>query len=162
MGGRVMGILNAAGYVPPQDLRKQIVALDNEIAAMEKQITVLKMENMKLQGGNAPLQQEIERLREIVEHDLAEKQRVEKAAKAGGKQDRAKVQEDMLQVIAKHPEATAEQVAEAFGIGVEAAKYHLEELFGAGLLDDTWYGGDRHYRLKHEGRRYLNDRGLLK
>lgn len=65
--GRIIGVLEANGVYPPQDLRRQIISLDDQLAAMENEITSLKAENLKLKADNEPLQRTIDGLKKKLE-----------------------------------------------------------------------------------------------
>ena len=97
--GRILGVLEAHGIHLPQEPKRKIVSLDDQFAAMDKEITTLKAENLKLRAENEPLHREIDRHKkqlevknglnlhaeetEILRH-LAESQMTKDAEQIGG------------------------------------------------------------------------------
>src|SRR2546426_993996 len=65
--GRIIGVLEANGVHLSAEPRRQIVALEDQFATTEQEMTALKAENLKLKAQNEPLQREIDWLKKKLE-----------------------------------------------------------------------------------------------
>jgi predicted ArsR family transcriptional regulator len=66
-------------------------------------------------------------------------------------------------VLAERGEMLAEQIASAVEAGVEATRFHLEELVKQDMVHDYLSTLEpTTYEIDHEGRRYLIGKGLIR
>jgi uncharacterized Zn finger protein (UPF0148 family) len=95
-------------------------------------------------------------------------QRKENGSKQSEKEheypDRSEIETRILVLLAKHKQMPAHELASEIRTSSEVAQFHLDELFGANLVEWTT---DRQalgtvWRLKHNGVGYLVERGLHK
>src|SRR3954471_4637830 len=121
MTGRVSGVLGAHGFVAPQDLRAKIIALDEEFAAMEKQITVLNAENLKLKADNGPLQRELDRYKK-------------QAQLKGGLHLAAEEEKIMRMICSKQKAMFCAEIAQAVDLNAIRTNHFLEKLIERDLV----------------------------
>ncbi len=132
-------------------LREKVSQLESKYTALEAENKVLKSENADLRLKLDDARREVERLQK-----QADEKRVHES-------DLLEVQQRTLLLLAKHGELEVEDIARLSGQSVEAAKYHVDELFHRHFV--AWSSGDDIepvWHLDHKGRGYLVQRGLLK
>ncbi len=141
---------------------KEVFDIVHQIEAHQKELESKVMEyESEIARLKTAHTQEIDRLtREYSATITKFKERDEKELWHGS--NRSDDETRILIVIAQQSALDEEQIAAATGLGVEAAKYHLKNLFGAKLLD--WGTGEFEetiWQLSHNGRGYLIQRGNL-
>ncbi len=76
--------------------------------------------------------------------------------------DLVEMETQILLMIAKRPDIVAIDIAGAFQVMPERAKYHLEKLSKDKYLSPTYIGNQpARYRLGQKGREYLIGKGLI-
>jgi hypothetical protein len=77
----------------------------------------------------------------------------------------SEIELEVLRIVGTVKDANAHDVAVGLGIGIERAKFYLDELSQTFRLVDRFGNMDRRildrYLLTHDGRRLLVERGVL-
>ena len=142
---------------------KEVFDIVHQIEAHQKELEAkINEAETQLAELNDAHAAEIARLTQKHAAEIAKfKQRDEKAIWHGS--DRPPIETRILSLIAANSALETDQIAALTGQGREAAKFHLDELFRANLIEwSTGQDFETFWHLKHEGRRYLIQRGLLK
>jgi len=133
--------------------------LESKVIKAEAKIKELETEIARLEESHST---EIARLREKHAAEIAKfKERDEKTSWHGS--NRSELETRILLLLAENSAMETEQIRLATEQGVEANKYHLDEMFRARLI--KWSSGrdlETFWHLSHNGRAYLVQRGLIK
>lgn len=136
-------------------LKERITLANEKYATLEQKLTESELRandfESKNQGLSLDLKKTQEKIRNL-EEELVERhgQRLEE------------VKEQLLQLLAKRPNVTDAQIAEALHINVQLATFHLTEMENSRLVhaDYSTYE-DTEWSIAHEGRGYLVRHELL-
>lgn len=135
------------------DLLEQIpsaAAYKVQLEKLDSDYKILKAENSDLRSQLEAAQAEVDRLK---------KQAQEKISHSS---DRPAAETRILRFIAEHDGSGTEEIARSVELGVQAIRFHLHELEQIEFIFQSGRYGVDIWRLNHEGRRYLIERGLLK
>lgn len=124
-------------------LKERIALAEDKYAALERKVKELDEANAKLQRENTELSRRIP-----PEHAAPQ------VEKLGDK---------VLEFLSQHPDVCLAQIAQALGISKELAEFHVEDLENSNMISVSYSDmSPATYRLDHEGRRYLVNKGMLR
>lgn len=131
-------------------LANQHTALSQRFSVSESNVIKLEAENKELRLCVIELRQEIQRRDNVIKEKESHGNHLEK------------VKEEMLQLLADHPDATEQQLAKTMDMGIQLVMFHLTELEKSRLVHGSYNALEpTEWSLDHEGRRYLVAHGLI-
>ena len=130
-------------------------ALEGKSSELEQKITMLEAENETLRLNLEKAEIEVQNLKKYTEKTQGEYLN--------------EIEEKILAFVANHENATEQHVAQAVGVDVNVASFHLEELRNATMVSysvvmgSDWLGTANHteWAIAHAGRGYLITHGLV-
>jgi hypothetical protein len=138
---------------------KEVFDIVHEIEAKQKELEAYAIgQETKVKE----LEAEIARLKDSHAEEIARITAKKAEEKLAHTSNRSEIETRILTLISKHSALETEQIRAALGQHPEANQFHLDELSKANLIESS-LGQDleTYWHLKHEGRRYLIQCGLL-
>lgn len=136
-------------------LKERIALANDKYAALEQKLATSELRAANLESENQRLRLDLEKAQEKIRN--LEEQLVEHHG-----QRLEEVKEQLLQLLAKHPNFTEAQIAGAMEINVQLITFHLTELERTQFVHGSYSAiDDTEWSIDHEGRAYLVRHGLL-
>ena len=136
-------------------LKERISLAEDKYAALEKKLSECEAAKIKLNAEN-------EALRLNLEKASVEIQNLKKLNEKVHGSRLEEVREKILVLLSQHEELEPEEISSHLNIGVQLAKFHLEELLKSNMVKDYWaIDSPVYYGLVQNGRAYLVSHGLL-
>lgn len=136
-------------------LKERIALANDKYAALEQKLSTSELRAKNLESENKGLRLDLEKAQVKIrnlEEKLIERhgQRLEEA------------REQLLQLLAKHPNVTDAQLARGMDINVQLVMFHLTALEKMKFVHGSYNAiDDTEWSLAHEGRAYLVHHELL-
>ena len=126
---------------------------DKEVTRLSSSIEALKKEHHEtISGISESNSTEIKKL----------SQKIDKSPEKNLSQSLEKVKENILQVLAAHPNMTAEQLARGMEVNAQIITFHLTELEKNKFIHGSYsFMDETDWSIAHDGRAYLIHHGLL-
>lgn len=140
--------------------KDQLALADKRILELESKVSELES---KLENAETTIQ-ELTKENKILRSKIQEYEQPTEQPTHDNLLDDTKVK--LLSYLSKHEKSLIPQIAHALSIGVETAKFHVQELKTQHLIKDGFTRGQygsvsMNYSLAQEGRRFLIEQGLL-
>jgi DNA-binding transcriptional ArsR family regulator len=136
-------------------LKERIALANDKYAVLEQKLAASCLRVSELDSENQSLRADLEKAKVEIQNLKA------LSEKAHGNRIE-EVKEQLLQLLAKHSNATYLQLARGMEINVQLVMFHLAELEKAKFVHGSYSAiDDTEWSLAHEGRAYLVRHGLL-
>ena len=136
-------------------LKERIALAEDKYAALEQKLSECEAAKIKSHAENEALRLDLEKA-------TVEIQNLKKLTEKVHGSRLEEIREKILVLLSQHEELEAEQISRLLNIGVQLAKFHLEELLKSEMVKDYWaIDSPVYYGLIQGGRAYLVSHGLL-
>ncbi len=136
--------------------------LRDRLLLASDQFNALERKNVEFTSRIGELEAEIQNLRARVTATETERDQVKESAQRHGSADRPELEQQILVSLASQPGLTIPQIARHLQVGLERARFHVDELFHAEFIYGAHFmGRESEWHLGQDGRRYLLQRNLL-
>jgi predicted HTH transcriptional regulator len=134
--------------------------LRDHLALFKDQVLLLEKENLRLTNENGAYKINDEKLNSDIEHLKTENEilrsKVQECEQSSHGNLLEQIKVDILLYMSKYEETYVQQLANALKIGSQTALFHLEDLLESDMVNHSiCLGGENHWYLTKEGRRYL-------
>jgi hypothetical protein len=139
---------------------KEVFDIVHEIEAKQKELEAYAI---RQESKVKELETEIARLKDSHAEEIASIRAKKAEEERVHTSNRSEIETRILALIGTHTALETEQIRVTLGQHPETTQFHLDELAKANLIEySPGQDFETYWHLKHEGRRYLIQRGLLK
>ena len=136
-------------------LKERIALAEDKYTALEQKLSECEAAKIKFHSENVALRLDLEKA-------SVEIQNLKKLTEKAHGNRLEEVKEQLLQLLANHPNVADSQLARGMEINVQLVMFHLTELEKAKFIHGSYSTiDDTEWSLAHEGRAYLVRHGLL-
>ncbi len=136
-------------------LKERIALANDKYAALEQKLVASELRANNLESEN-------QRLNVYLEKAKVEIQNLEKLTEQSHGSRLEEVKENLLKLLAEHPDVEAEQIANALEANAQLITFHLTELENSRFVNGSYSVYDKTtWSIAHDGRGYLVKHGLL-
>jgi predicted transcriptional regulator len=143
-------------------LKERIALANDKYAALEQKLSACEAIKKELHSEN-------ETLRLNLEQATVEIQNLQKLSEKSHSERLEEVKEKILVFVAHNEDSVDQRIAQAVGVGVAVASFHLEELRKTKMVSNShitgsdWSGSAARteWAIAHAGRGYLITHGLI-
>lgn len=139
-------------------LKERLALAADQFAVLEKKLADQEILSRQLQSDNESLQLDVTQKQNEIGRLTSQIHQAQQKAER-----RPEIQERLLLLIAANNGQTTEWLSKHGKHGIQSTEFHLGEMELAGLVLHVFRATDpNQWKMRHEGRRYLETNGLLK